>query len=180
MANVVDLSNELVKAYNRYSKWSHVWTDIDRQVDKGYQSVKSGYYTSTQQSAVCVEYFDKCPQKTSSSYDNYYWSDEVNNCRRVPHYGSSSGYGGSPSCQSKPTDNQGDDYSDGTVTYTNSGANNDSTQCTFIRTYCDGNHNEKSSDSEELVNSNTQCKYKTYKTKCKDFIGTYQIFACFR
>lgn len=165
MANVVDLSNELVKAYNRYSKWSHVWTDIDRQVDKGYQSVKSGYYTSTQQSAVCVEYFDKCPQKTSSSYDNYYWSDEVNNCRRVPHYGSSSGYGGSPSCQSKPTDNQGDDYSDGTVTYTNSGANDDSTQCTFIRTYCDGNHNEKASDSEELVNSNTQCKYKTYKTR---------------
>lgn len=165
MSNVVDLSNELVKAYNRYSRWSHVWTDIDRQVDKGYQSVKRGYYISSPQNDVCVEYFDKCPQRTSSSYDDYYWSEEVQNCRRVPHYGSSSGYGGSPVCQNKPTTNQGDDYSDGPVTYTNNGANNDSTECTFVRTYCDGNHNEKSTDSEVLVNSNTKCQYKTYKTR---------------
>ena len=162
MTNVVDLSNELVKAYNRYSKWSHTWTDIDKQVPKGHDGVK--YFSSgdSGQGVVCVEYFDKCPQGTSKG--NYYWSEEVNDCRMVPNYQAGTSGSGTTgaNCQSKPTTNQGDDYHDGTVTYTNGGANNDITQCTFVRTYCDGGHNEKSSDSEDLVSNNTKCKYKTY------------------
>lgn len=165
MNNIVELSDELVKYYNSYSTWSHVWTDVNKQT---LSSAKNNTLSSSDsgQGVKCVEYWDKCPQKTSSASDNYYWSSEVNNCRRVPNYGSKNGSGDDgANCVAKPTSYQGHAYSDGKVTYTNSGANNDSTKCTFERTYCDGTHVEKSGDKEEFYDGTKKCRYKTYKTR---------------
>ena len=176
MSNVVDISNELVKSYNRYSKWSHVWTDIDRQVEKGYQNVKSGYYTTADSGngAVCVEYFDKCPQGTT--YGNYYWSPGApgtEKCRMVRNYQSgASGSGTSgTNCESKPTTHQGEAYTDGTVTYkTNGEWNSDSTYCSFYRWTCD---EYKDAHEEDWMNKSTKtCYYYTYYTKDTKVQGT--------
>lgn len=164
MANIVDLSNEVVKAYNRYSKWSHVWTDIDKQIPKKWNGVD--YFSSgdSGQGVVCVEYFDKCPQGTSLG--NYYWSTEVNDCRMVPNYQSGSTGSGTTggNCEAKPDTNKGEDYTDGVVTYKTTGEwNSDATYCSFYRWACD---EYKDDHEEDWMNKTTKtCYYYTYYTK---------------
>ncbi len=158
MTNIVDLSNQLVDWYNVYSRWSHVWTDIDEQTS--YSSAL--YYDHTEVTAVCVEYFDKCPQGTTLG--NYYWSEEVNDCRMVPDYGSADGSGDEgENCEAKPSTYSGYSHYDEDVYYTNSGANDDTTQCKFKRWYCDGNKDLYETDT--IKESNNLCYYYTYYDK---------------
>lgn len=132
MANIVDLSNLVVENYNYYSRWSHVWTDVDKNNDKS-------EFTNSVVTAECVEYFDKCPQKTASASDDYYWSDAAGDCRRVPNYGQTE----NATCESLDNNTSYTgywDYANGDADYTNSGKNEDATQCKFNRYYCNG-HN---------------------------------------
>lgn len=159
MSNVVDISNELVKSYNRYSKWSHVWTDIDRQVEKGYKKVKSGYYTTADSGdgIVCAEYFNECP-------DNYYWdksatSGRTKGCRQVPYFGQTT----NTKCNVTGHWTDGYSKSDTATTYTNGGANDKDTRCTFDRTYCD---NVNFASATETLQSDGSCKY--YYSEVRD------------
>ena len=168
MTNIVNLSNQLVDWYNTYSRWSHVWTDVDEQIDPGYNAAK--YFDHKAESTVCVEYFDKCPQGTSLG--DYYWSDEVNDCRMVPEYGSSSGSGDNgENCVSKPSTYSNYDYYDEDVYYNNGGANNDTTECEFKRWYCGEGKDDYETD--EINSSNNRCYYYNYYTKDSEKQDTF-------
>ena len=171
-ANVVDISNELVEAYNRYSRWSHVWTDVDEQDGKTYNSVKYFEKKDSGDGSVCVEYFNKCPQGTT--YGDYYWSDEINNCRLVRNYQSGATGSGTTgaNCLSKPSTNKGEDYTDGPVSYKTTGSdwNSDATYCSFYRWTCD---QYKDAHEEDWMDTSTKtCYYYTYYTKETKTQGT--------
>ncbi len=174
MTNIVDISNKLVDSYNSYSRWSHVWTDIDRQVKNNTETVadpdvaanNAKYFDHKDNGIKCVEYFEECPQGdgVTSTSDSYYWSagaPGTRKCRMVQDY-----YDGSdPVCDAAPASSW-DDHEDSDPVYTATGtaANSDSTECKFLRTYCDGGHNQKVGDKETLTVDN-ECSYKDYKTR---------------
>ena len=167
MANVVDLSSKVVENYNKYSEWSHAWTDLDRQ-DRDVTTHKiSGSVNESE--AVCVEYFDKCP-------DNYYWSDIGGTCRQVPNFGSTTG-ASLEKCESKPATYSkaagSDDHYDYGVTYDNSGKNEDATRCTFTRYYCPGN--DEPFGIQTLTSDKKYCGYYDYTLKeKKDKVPDYR------
>ena len=131
MANLVDLSQQIVDAYNDYSEWSHAWTDVDRQ------TLEKSKFTYNKVGVKCVEYWDSCPSNLDGK--DYYWSDNGSGnqkCRHVPNHN-----GGTPSCEALTNNSTHTDayaYSDGNPWYNNSSQNNDDTKCQFTRYYCDG------------------------------------------
>lgn len=173
MNNVVDLSNKLVAEYNIYSEWSHVWTDIDEQeTDLWQPSYASDALNFHKDSAgvVCVEYFNECPDNTIggtlyssdiyNKYDYYYnGTDLATSCKSIKY--STIGDVTKLTCET-PDDEDGAYYSDADPTLDNEAKNNDSTQCKFLRTYCDdsgiSSSNGNTGDSHETY-SDGKCHY---------------------
>ena len=173
MANIVDISNELVQAYNDSSKWSHVWTDIKEQKDANYSTASK--ITNNQDAPVCVEFADKCPAfntnyvSTAINTGTYFWeASQVDGgnkggCLQVPQYGNSGAINDS-SCSTTragETGYRGDDYSDSVMKYKNGGQNNYNERCTFTRTYCPGNNEPYG--TQELIGKN--CYYYDYEMR---------------
>ncbi len=187
MANIVDLSNLVVAEYNKYSEWSHVWTDIDEQKTAGYLTSQNSSdtlnYFDGSDGIVCVEYFDECPDNTigslltSSSYDkyDYYYNgtDLSTSCKSINYSGI--GTVTSSRCET-PEDEDGAWYSDASPTLVRGTgqnapadtSNKSTTRCDFFRTYCDDggikSSNGNTGDAHETY-SDGKCHYNVYEAR---------------
>ncbi len=166
MANLVDFSEQVVAAYNKYSEWSHAWTDIDRQPDT---TVETSTFTDDKVEVKCVEYWNSCPTVSGGASYDYYWSDNGSGkqkCRHVPNAGQTE----NATCESldgNDTDKGYYGYMNGDADYTNGGANNDTTKCTFTRYYCDGHgYSDIVTGAGNAINSTgTKCNYTLEKAR---------------